>query len=332
MTRHHQDPCPSSTGCSLAISLLAGIVALGCATASWKEQTAALRVQSLTRNAFARAETALSQLRPGPTSVLAFTECSVATRKDGGGGADAMVACDGWVGPLSGDSAGWYSGIGEVYGASGEFLYGSHVYGYVHESQLVPRYRLKMRGDRIGRAEYDRLTSERRPGVGRVRLPGEPSDTYFKNLTISEIQKLSFEAPDPGGVRKTATGSETRQVVMEWFRSGLTFERFERTQSLLRNIKVGTNKWEVIRALGGRFHTYDFAESYVLFMDGFLNLHDKYRWEKATSGGVLKVWPFGYLNGDIEVPRLDLIFLNEEVVALDPHAPRETVLRNLGVQ
>jgi len=292
----------------------------------YEEETTNPLLSSLTKASYAKVASQLSGWRPGepwkPGEPLEVTDCKSTNLYGGRGIPAATYTCNGWVSPLAG---GHWSGLGGTIGVSNGMVLGTHIYGYLHnESILVPRYAVTLQAERIDEAEYDRL-GERDEHVGRIPadLADEPDLAYWKNLSIREVRKLDFEEPGiSGAIDITLTGQERVDAFQDAARSYVTRQRFEQAKKILTTIPIGADRWEVIQALGGYFRTWSWGRGYYLHMDGLLNFGEL-RINEATEDGFFKVWPFGYMEQVEAVPQLDLIFKNDKVFKLVPHAPKE---------
>lgn len=314
-------------------SAIVGLVAfflVGCAGPmellqnQWEEETTNSRLESLTEASYAKAATQIEGWKIG--SPPEVTGCKLISWKEREKVRAISIACNGWVGPLSG--GGW-PGLGAFIGVSDGMVFGSHLYGYLYrESILVPRYAVTLQAERIDKTEYERLEGKK-AHVGKVQvyLADEPELGYWKDLVIREVRKLNFEEPEFSDADDiNLSGQEAVDAFVDLVRSYTTRERFDQARQFLLNIPVGADRWEVIQALGGRFHRTKSGKSYFLIMDGFLNI-EELRITEVTANGFFKVWSFGYMEQVEAVPQLDLIFKNDKVFKLVPHVPKEE-LRN----
>jgi hypothetical protein len=282
------------------------------------------RMATLTEAAYERADTFIRGWEVG--SPLRHTQCQVLSippvrrgEKEG-----HTAVCDGWVGPLSGHnpfSLGALVGHGHAEDGA-KLIFGVHVFGYVaNDSILVPRTIVNTQAQVIDKAEYEALKAK------GENVGSRPA--YIKNAKIREIVRLEGTAPEYSGPFLEQTYS-TQAEIGELFHSLTTKDRYEKTKMKLEAIPLGSDRWEVIQALGGQFVTLNQGEDYTLLMDGFLYMHgDDFYVLHDTSDGIFKVWPFGYTTAEATIPELDLIFRNDKLFKVIPHVPREELADHL---
>ena len=309
-----------------SFSLLFAVLLAGCAGPEammqnkWEETSTRHRLSSLSKESYAKAASYIEGWQAGEPPKV--TGCNIIERRHGENILAMSVTCNGWVGPLS--NGGW-PGLGAFVGVSERMVYGSHLYGYLHDDLiLVPRYEVILRAERIDKAEYERLR-ENKEKVGKIRvhLADNPSLAYWKNMSISEVRKLDLEELAFARAKELELSPHERaDAFVDFARSHTTRERFEKARKILETIPVGADRWKVIKALGGSFSTWNAGKSYYLAMDGFLNFEDL-RISEVTDDGFFKVWPFGYMEQEEALPQLDIIFKNDKVFKLVPHAPEE---------
>jgi len=322
-------PSPIWVIVALIALVLAGCAGpMGVSQKKWDQDTSEIRLESLTKESYSKAAALIADLEIGSSPKV--TGCKISRWTEHEKVLAMSVACNGWVGPLSG--GGW-PGRGAFTGVKDGMVYGSHLYGFLYrDSILIPRYDVILQAARIDKAEYDKLR-ERKERVGRIPFPpaDQPELAYWKTPTIKEIRKLDFKEPDLSGTDEiTVSGRKAADALAEFGRSFTTRNRFERAQQVLESIPTGADRWEVIQALGGRFYTWDSGESYFLLMDGFLNIGDL-RISETTKDGFFKVWPFGYMDQGEVAPRLDLIFRNDRVFKVIPHVSKQELPDHLKV-
>ena len=86
-------------------------------------------------------------------------------------------------------------------------------------------------------------------------------------------------------------------------------------------ILPGMHIWEVYSLLGANYHMTPDAQSFVVFCPGYLNYKGPAKAERSAEG-VRTVYPFGYMEGDIEIVKWELETLNGRVVCVRPHEGR----------
>lgn len=276
------------------------------------------------REAFERAEPALHRLRAGQPMDDTELRWSVNEILSNTGKLIGVIAWgDGWIPSLSGGVTGALSKFGALTGRAGRVIYGQHVYGFVWGGMnLAPQYVVTTEAELCERGEYDRLSVGHAGNIGQIE--GEDgAPLYFTNLRIAGVGTAGFPAPPaPSTVHFAAlTSSSYRQ-------SYLSAEQFRAVEPQLAQLKPGTPFLEVIRSLGGMLVSSYGGEHFVIMgMKGFLNVSQEYRWSRLTPEGLFAVWPFGYLEGEREVPKLAVLLKNGMLFKVVPYGSREELER-----
>lgn len=171
-----------------------------------------------------------------------------------------------------------------------------------------------------------------------------PTMLEFKQLkTIESTSKSAFNKVEPK--LKELKTRENIHSKLEWhnltfpdikvengfslrdiLKSHMTPDQFHEAEKKLREMEKGTDVWDVVKKLNGNYFTPNSGIGYALLMDGYLNYKGG-SWHKMTSNGLFLVWPFGYLDGETEVPKLSLIFKNGKLYKLVEYAAKAEIER-----
>jgi hypothetical protein len=279
------------------------------------------------REAFERVEPVLRGLHAGQPMDGTGLRWSVNEILSNTGKPIGVIAWgDGWIPSLSGGVMGALTKFGALSGRDGRVIYGQHVYGYVWGGMNVaPQYVVTTEAELCERPEYDRLSAGHAGNIGRIdREDGEP--LYFMNLRIADVRAADFPAPPASSaVRFAALTSPSYR------RSYLSAEQFQSVEPQLRQLRPGTPLLEVVRSLGGVLvSSYGGEQVVIKGMKGFLNVSPRNRWSRFTSQGLFAIWPFGYLDGNREVPRLAVLFKNGTLFKVVPYGSREELEKQFG--
>jgi hypothetical protein len=271
-------------------------------------------------DAFARVEPTLRGLRAGePMDETGLRWSANEILSDTGKLIGVIAWGDGWIPSLSGGVTGALSKFGALSGRDGRVIYGQHVYGFVWGGMNVaPQYVVTTEADLCAREEYDRLSAGHAGNIGRI--DGEDGALfYFKNLHIAGVHATGFPAPPASSaVHFAALRSSSYR------RSYLSAEQFQAVEPQLTQLKPGTPLLDVVRSLGGVLvSTYGGEQVVIMGMKGFLNVSSRYRWVRLRPDGLFTVWPFGYLDGEREIPKVDVLFKNGSLFKVVPYGTRE---------
>ena len=306
------------------------LVAVGCGPSMQQVMQKEI-MESTTLSAYQRNEQQVQALKQGD-SIDKKIKWEAYTLQNQGKSTYFVVA-DGWIGPLSGEYPGGIFGFGHVNARSGNTVFGEHVFGYLlYGTTLVPKYSVITQAELISPEEYMAFVKAKKTGtIGWFHNPGWnksaqskkiPPVIHFKNATIRKVRDLAVGREDTTGVTIEKAGSLNEVV-----RSYLTREKFQKAEKQLKSVKAGSTPWDVMQALNGKYITPNSGLDYLLLMDGFLMYKNEGPWQKMTPKGHYVVWPFGYLNSEIEMPQIDLIFKNGKLHKLVKHAPKESIER-----
>jgi hypothetical protein len=284
--------------------------------------------QTTSKEAFTRAESKIQSLKSGDSIKSTGLDWKVNPIQDRSGKVVSVIAVsDGWIGALSGNVDGALSGFGDFYGRSGNTVYGEHIFGYIlNDIVLVPLYLVRTQAELIPESEFRELLNKKTANIGSVRIPGEMnSEIYFKDVRVDVVQKLDLPEIESADFHfgNSITGPEFSETFF-------TVARFEQAETKLRAIKPGMELFDVIKVLEGRYIAYNSGEKFVLFTDGFLKYKGEYVLERLTPDGIFTVWPFGYMEGEKEIPKVALIFKNGKVLKIMPYTSREEVKKNFS--
>jgi len=313
-------------------ALLAGLCLLlpACATttpdpALELKQTEFLK--GANREAFERVEPTLRQLRAGqPMDDTALRWSANEILSNTGTLIGVIAWGDGWIPSLSGGVTGALTKFGTLSGRAGNVIYGQHVYGFVRGGMnVVPKYVVTTQAELCEREEYDRLSAGHAANIGRIDGE-EGAKLYFKNLRIAGVRATDFpEPPESSPLHLEQLTSSTYR------RAYLGPEQFQSVEPQLLQLKPGTPLLEVVRSLGGVLvSTYGGEQVVMMGMKGFLNVTRRHRWSRLTPEGLFAVWPFGYLEGEREVPKLAVLFKNGALFKVVPYGSREELEKQFG--
>jgi len=285
-------------------------------------------IESTSKSAFNKVEPKLKELKTRE-NIHSKLEWHNLTLRDQGE-KEYFSYANGWIGPLSGNHLGGWFGLGQITGRLGDKIFGEHVFGYLQfGTTIVPRYLVITEAHLIQPSEYHELAQTNYHNVGWLPTPGQPSGmppkTQYKNVLIKEVRMLDFDIQevdfsDPD--IKVENGFSLRDIL----KSHMTPDRFHEAEKKLREMEKGTDVWDVVKKLNGNYFTPNSGIGYALLMDGYLNYKGG-SWHKMTSNGLFLVWPFGYLDGETEVPKLSLIFKNGKLYKLVEYAAKAEIER-----
>lgn len=299
--------------------------------ASIEDEASKYYMESLSQKAFDNVEGIVQTLKPGDAIDATGLEWRFYKIKKWSKKMTVAVA-DGWVGGLSGGNFGAILGLGKFTGISEYYIYGEHVFGYVWgKVNVVPRYQVRTKAARITKSEYEILKEKKNKNIHAfaVKMDGVRTTLYFRSVHVKEVKELG-RVPPIGEVTTEAAG---RKDVKEYARTFVTLQRYEGVEAKLKQSKIGTDIWNVVNAIGGKYSTYDFGRRYVLEMDGYLKPHMKrtdYVWGKSSADGKFEVWPFGYLDNGSPIPKLALIFKNSKLYTIVENATKDRVVKKLA--
>ncbi len=313
--------------CLLVLVCCHAMGVAACATVQESAHSRQYR-ETTTLEAYSRAEKKLATVQPGDTldalNLKRIVFQSYTVKSLGLATGERFVAEDGWIEDRSGGYLGGLFGTGALISVSAEQAIGSHVFGYVEkDTYIIPKIELQIVGDIVSKEEFTALSESKAKNIGAFISPSDGSRIWAKNLRVHEMKRLDFP-PRPD---LSAYGSETTSV-LKHFTSKLTPAEFEKAKSILEKMPPGTDFHEAIRTLDGWwFCLRRDGRSCPLWMSGFLNFKDKFRFSAVKTGdAVYEVWPFGYLDAEQnEVPKLALILRNNKVSKLVPYTDRASV-------
>lgn len=297
-------------------------------------------LKTTTKEAFNRVEPILRVLKPGTRiedSGLPLTRGVIKSER----GflwkesivSDVWAQSDGWIGVLSGGTAGAMDTIGVPIGRSEKTVFGEHVYGYVlWNATIFPRYVVRTQADIVSKTEYEETlrryrTKKGEPWPCRFRSPGrEGAFIYCANVTIRDVIPLDFQEP-PMDAQLTKMPFEPENFVAKYVAEYLSPEVYMEIEGKVNTLPKGLVRFEVVRQLGGFIVTRDYLlKDFMIYgVRGLLNDREDWLWEHVTPQGIFSVWPFGYMEEGKGVPKLMLIFKNGEVFKVVPYATRAEI-------
>jgi hypothetical protein len=285
--------------------VLAGLIALpvcavGCATTP-EEQMRELREQAVSPGTFARVLPYLEGLAPGDS--LALFEGArrihvLGSRRDEAG-PRPVVVMPSWIASLSGGAAGGISMLGQLVGRSEEVLYGSHVFGFVESSRIVPRYQVLTRASLVGREEFEVLSAEGVRGLGL--LPRREGPLYFRDLHVVGARALAFPEASAAAVPEGTLSELSAEAA------------YRRILPILEGLPPGTDLLSMLAALGAVFVSEDFGESHGLRVPGFLQHERVHTRTVERPEAITKLRPFGWIDGERVVVERMAIFENDRL-------------------
>jgi hypothetical protein len=176
--------------------------------------------------------------------------------------------------------------------------------------------------------------SWKRNNIRRIRFGEGERDYYFRDneVRVVELRQLQFQglpelSPDDVTIKRSdsvTVGGNLEAVYKE--------ANYKITEVQLNGMKQGTDSLDMIHQLNGIFISKDFGRSYVLFMNGYANYDDDNRWQVATDNAAYEVWPFGYVEGNNEVVKLNVIFRNSKLSHTEAYESKKTLAPRLLAQ
>jgi hypothetical protein len=300
-----------------------GLLLSACATTPQADPALELRqtefLKGANRNAFERVEPTLRGLRAGqPMDETGLRWSANEVVSNTGKPIGMIVWGDGWIPALSGGVTGALSKFGAVSGRDGDVIYGQHVYGFVWGGMdVMPKYVVTTEAELCGQEEFDRLSAAHARNIGRLEV-ADNGQIYFKNLRIAGVRETDF--PEPSAIAPLHLEQLTSSTYRRFY---LSPESFHATEPQLKQLAPGMPMLEVVRSLGGVLVSAYGGERIVFMgMRGFLNVSSRYQWARWRADGLFDVWPFGYLEGRREVPKLAVLFKNGSVVKVVPYSAR----------
>lgn len=283
--------------------------------------------ESLSADAHARAVAWLESLRPGDPVEISLSQAPHPRT------GNPVLYGEGWIGDYSGRNLTQARGIGQPTVLDGDTLLGTHLFGHlVGHHLLTPTHRL-ITETRVTVIEKPLSAREKRGKDNvTIRKGNHEHKLLLHDVRVREVIAMEASDTEQGHQENLAALEmmDQQDKVAAVFREPLTRERFRAAERVLEALPEGCPRWEMIRRLGGRIVTLSGAEA-VMCMDGYLNYKGGHRWSKHVPGGIFLAQPFGYLEGESEVPQIVAVFRNGNLHKLLPHAPREDLERELGL-
>ncbi len=278
---------------------LAGIVALGCASTP-EQQMASWRESAVSQKRLERVLPFLEDLAPGDDLRIFAAARRVFEADDG----RPVVVMPSWITSLSGGAAGGLSLFGQLIGRSGDVIHGSHVFGYVADDRIVPRYQVVTSATVVSREEHAALAEGKARGVGV--LPRPSGFLYFKDLHVAGARPLGFPEPK--------ADSFVEASLLEGDLAAFYSETsFRAVEPILDDLPEGTDLFSMLQALGAAFVSHDYGETHNLLAPGFLH-YKRVRTRTVEDGdGIIKLRPFGWVQDDVEVVKRIAIFENDRL-------------------
>lgn len=291
--------------------LLAALALLGaaCAPRTSSEKIAAWRGSAVSPRTWERVRPHLEALEPGDD--LRLFEASrqvyrLGRRKRG----RPVVVMPAWITSLSGGATGGASMLGQLVSRRGDRVYGSHVFGFVRGSRIVPRYQLLTTATVIDAATFQKLEADRERGIGALHRPD--GTIHFRDLYVAGGRRLEFS--DPGDA------APAEHDVAEPDAAAFFSEAsYRRASPVLDSLPVGTDLFSMLWLLGAEFVSSDFGESHSLRAPGFLNYKQIRTLTFEAADGIFKLRPFGWVEGDVEVVKRVAVFQNDRLRGVVPY-------------
>ena len=314
---------------TLLVALLAGCLAMG-ALSCVSMRPEAQRERSVSRRAFERVRPFLEDLSPGDNLRL-FAGARTVQVQQRRSGERVIVIIPAWIISLSGGPAGGVSMLGQLIGRRDDVVYGSHVFGFVSQGRIVPRYQVITRATLVDPARFEALVEAREPDIGA--LPRPSGMLYFRELHVVATRALDFSEPEPEPEPESEQASEPKLVGSDLAEGELAAfyseAAFRETSPLLDGLPVGTDLFSLLWILGAEFVTDDFGESHSLLAQGFLNYKQVRTRTVENAAGVAKLRPFGWVDGEREVVERIVIFDNDRLTDVIRHDGRADWLEYL---
>jgi hypothetical protein len=133
--------------------------------------------------------------------------------------------------------------------------------------------------------------------------------------TIVDISDPIEELRQPGR-QQPQSGAETKKEDLRFFFRKEAYEKLFLTKR--DQITTGMHWWEVFTLLKANYLVKPDLQSFTIMCAGLLNAE---RPPESTKGadGIRTVYPFGYMEGDVEYPQWEVIMLNRRVVEVRPY-------------
>jgi hypothetical protein len=304
---------------------------IGCAASTTVALKESLTRESLTQDAFQRAERSIRETVPGQPIRKSPLKWSIREIKEGKRVVGLLSTADGWAGELSGGAAGAVNGVGAVVSYEMGILSGRHVYGFIDERAIfIPQYVVSTAAEVISEEEYRTLSSAGDADAGWAFKPGERDiRIYFRNPRIDAVRPVDASSSTLEGVRADAPLPGSLRDVRDAVAKLYGKEHYASAKERLRDLQPGADEFSVIKGLGGFIAGNYGGASFVYFIKGYLNFTGEYRLAKMSSQAIYHVWPFGYVENGKEVPLQALVFRNGLVDKVIPYESREQVLSEL---
>ncbi len=307
---------PALFASRMAVALAA--LALACTTAPADPAARSVRPET-----WERVRPHLEALKPGDDLRIfrAARQVYGAEESDG----RPMVVIPSWIPSLSGGAAGGVSMFGQLIGRRGKLVYGSHVFGYVSESRIVPRFQVITRAQLTSAAEVASLAADGARDVGA--LPRPTGVLHFKDLLVAGTRPLDFELPRDEAGHVIPVADDFPDLHSE--------ATYRRVAAMLDAAPIGTDLLSLLWLLEARFVTEDAGQSHRLVVPGFLQTREARTRTVEEPTAIYKLRPFGYLEGTQGVVRRIAIFENDRlrgVVRYDGRADWLGYLRELGLR
>jgi hypothetical protein len=289
------------------VPALAGVVALCASCASTpEERMSAWRESAVSPERFETVLPYLEALSPGDELRIFAGARRVYERDDG----RPVVVIPSWITSLSGGAAGGMSMFGQLVGRADDVIHGSHVFGFVHEDRIIPRYQVVTRATIVSREEHAALLALRAPALGVLARP--TGLLHFKDLHVAGARPLHF--PEPTAAEPPAIPPEAGVAAF------YTEASFREVEPTLEGLPEGTDLFSMLLALGATFVSHDHGETHHLRAPGFLQTKRVRTQTVEAPDGIIKLRPFGWVESETEVVELIAVFEDDRLTRVVRHA------------
>lgn len=289
------------------------LVALACAPTTPAGKLAAWREHAVSRRSYERVEPFLRDLLPGDDLHL-FAGARRVYELGHGPRARPVVVIPGWISSLSGGAPGGLSLFGQLIARRDAEIYGSHVFGFASGHQLVPRYQLLTAATVVAEAEFRRLEAEHTPGLGV--LPRPAGTLYFRDLHAVGARPLDFPERPPAS--DAASGPAARLLPAGGLAALRSRAAWRGVAPLLAALPPGTDLFSMLWVLEAVFVSDDFGETHSLLVRGFLQTPNAHTHTREGPDGIVKLRPFGWLDGERPVVERIAVFENDRLQRVVP--------------
>jgi hypothetical protein len=199
--------------------------------------------------------------------------------------------------------------FGQLVGRRGDVVHGSHIFGFVSGSRIVPRYQVLTTATLVGVAEFQGLVEGGSRDIGTIPRPS--GILYFRDLHVAGARPLDFPEPEP----ESATGPSPAAELADFYSEA----SYRAVAPLLGALPAGTDLFSLLWILDAEFVSDDFGETHSLLAAGFLNYKTVRTQTAEGPEGIFKLRPFGWVDGEVEIVKRIAIFENDRLQRIVPY-------------